>query len=234
MARVLVKFLFLGLWQGSFALASVSSYVPYGGGTYVPVSLPSLTRGSDRIFVATVEGVLPPDASHGYQTVDFRIELVLKGPLSQGALLSINQSELLKNELVTGDRVLWFLAADGPDRYSVPFGFRSGDFRIDISQYASNQNGNRGLWFDDGSLWDTGECSRKRFLGLLNWSGTSNKTMLKYLRWADSPYLPQPLPLDFFTYAIVSCLDEPDYQQFYKSVMAPFRSAYRDEYRRRN
>jgi hypothetical protein len=113
-----------------------------------------------------------------------------------------------------GEHVLWFLPKDSPQGYSVPLGYTSGDFRIGKGLLALSLNGNRGLWADDGGLWDSGECSRARFLDILYGRSLSKGDLLEFLRLADSPYQEQALPLPFLTAAALSCLSDEQYHRF--------------------
>lgn len=187
-------------------------------GLSVPISLPNLVRGSQRIFLGVLGAVGPTGKTTPPNETFFQFKVLssLKGKVSTATILELRQSNRLTSSVAVGEKVIWFLPKDSPDGYSVPLGFNSGDFRVDANGVAVNLNRNRGLWADDASLWDTDECSRDRFFTFLRTFTVPNSTLLTYLRRADNPYVAGPLPFEFLYSAVLSCLDDSDFLAYLK------------------
>lgn len=215
------KWLRLGLLWGLLPLTGAFAVPPTGQyrSTSLPITIPGLVRGSNRIFVARVEIVDEPTLSRRDFLIRLRIGLSLKGALVSGSSIVVRLAYGLASPLKPGDQVLWFLPEDSLQGYSVPLGYTSGDFRITgADDMAYSQNYNRGLWQDDAELWAYGECSRHQFIDEIYARALGGPTLLKYLRWADSPYSAQPYPLDFLTAAVISCLSTKEYRTYVDRV----------------
>src|SRR5690554_4591426 len=84
---------------------------------YLPLTLPSLVQGSERIFVGRVEAIQKVGSDKD-RLVSFKVEMTLKGIPLVPATLTVRQTSAMSAALKVGEKVIWFLPADSPHGYS--------------------------------------------------------------------------------------------------------------------
>jgi hypothetical protein len=191
------------------------------------MTLQELTDEADKIFegkvtkVETKEFELTGKGGKKVKVrghaITFQVNNKIKGNVTVGEPLEVNQTSAAYLPLKVGDEVLWYLSKPGQSGFTAPLGIYSGNFKIkpDPSQPASkiavNLTNNVGLWSAHHSLVDsTNRLAKGQFSRVLDSKRASlapGRTE-RILQVASQPNHPGPLPLELVVSATQSLLTQ--------------------------